>query len=89
MTKRVVLVFGDSGLLIEVRSRQKDGTVKTGYVVNGDWNYERRGDYVLARDNNGRIANKWLYTPTDREVSVPPNIKGHYNDIINWAMGTI
>lgn len=38
--------------------RNTDGTIKSGWVVNGAWNYERRGNEELAKNGN-EIRNRW------------------------------
>lgn len=39
-------------------NRNPDGSVKTGWVVNGSWNFERRGSEELAKKGN-TIMNRW------------------------------
>lgn len=83
---RVVLFFdGRSPLYLRDVRRDADGRVKSGYVVNGDWNFEIRGDECLAKSGNS-IVNRWQLDRTlVREVVVPPEIQGHYDDVIAWA----
>lgn len=76
MTRGVVLFFESNGkweasLWLKDVKRNEDGSIKSGWVVNGAWNYERRGDEELAKDGN-KIMNRWPIQPY-KEVEVLAN----------------
>jgi hypothetical protein len=68
-------------LLLSDVKFNNDGTLKSGWVENGAWNFEIRGDEVLAKDRN-YIVNRW---PLSEYVltPVPKELRGDYNDIMN------
>ncbi len=82
---RVVLFCGEdeSALLLSDVRRTSDGTVKSGYVENGGWNFEYRDGELLAKAGN-LIVNRYP-TTNFREVRVPADLKGDYNAVIEWA----
>ena len=76
MTRGVVLFFESNGkweasLWLKDVKRNEDGSIKSGWVVNGAWNYERRGDEELAKDGN-KIMNRWPIQPY-KEIEVLAN----------------
>jgi hypothetical protein len=61
-----------------------DGTVKSGWVVNGWWSYELRNGEALAKDKN-RIVTRRPY-PGYTIVPAPQGADAHdYNDVIAQA----
>lgn len=80
----VVVFFSRGPLWLNNVKRSPDGSVKSGYVINGDWNFEVRGGEHLAKD--GRfIVNRWPAEPL-REVEVTAKFGYHqYNEAIAWA----
>ena len=80
-----IVIFPMPLLLREVR-RNEDGSLKSGYVINGDWNFEIRNGEHLAKAEN-RIVNRWPAYPIT-EVAVPDGMKCNYttyNEVIEWA----
>lgn len=79
----VLLHEGHVEFLLSDVKYAEDGSIKSGYVENGCWNYLVKGGEELAKD--GRfIVNRW----PKREysiVDVPSSIKGDYNAIMCWA----
>ncbi len=67
--------------------RNEDGSIKSGWVVNGAWNYERRKDEELAKDSN-IIRNRWVIRQY-KEVTVCTDwveVKYHSYDCYNEVM---
>lgn len=89
MTASVVLLFenGKHLYLTDVK-RSSDGTVKSGYVVNGNWRYQRKGNEILAKDDDNHIVTRVQCSTVPREVVVPKDLDGHYIDVLNWAVRT-
>jgi hypothetical protein len=83
---RVVLFHPKHGadLYLSEVKRHEDGSIKSGYVMNGAWNFERRLDgQVLAKD--GRfIVTRWA-DPAYTEFPVPADWRGDYNSIMARA----
>lgn len=76
MTRGVVLFFENNGkwkasLWLKDVKRNEDGSIKSGWVANGAWNYERRDNEELAKDDNF-IVNRWPIQPY-KEVEVLAN----------------
>jgi hypothetical protein len=68
-------------LLLEDVQRFEDGSIKTGFVVNGFWDFERRDGEVLAKDGR-HIVNRW---PDPGYVEVPAPRGSGYQAIMNAA----
>lgn len=79
----VLLRDGRADLLLSEVKYNADGSVKSGFVVNGAWNYEVRGGEELAKSGN-YIATRWP-ARTYTLVEVPKEVKGDYNEIMRWA----
>lgn len=77
-----------SPLYLSPAHYDKDGTIKSGYVVNGDWNFEVRGSECLAKAGN-HIVNRWPKPEKFLEVKIPRgqfmNNSYDYNKVIKWA----
>jgi hypothetical protein len=64
MKTRGVVIFKElcgkwkASLWLTDVKRNPDSTIKSGWVANGCWNYERRGNEELAKDSNV-IVNRW------------------------------
>jgi hypothetical protein len=63
--------------------RFPDGSIKTGFVENGHWDFERRNGECLAKDGNS-TRNRWP-DPGYIEVPVEPEWRGGYNHIMAKA----
>lgn len=74
---------GEPSLLLRDIKRDSEGNLKTGFVVNGLWNFEIRKDEVLAKSGN-YIVNRWP-VPEYYEMTIPDNVKGDYNTVMEWA----
>ena len=82
----IVLLGGVGPLLLRDIVRNKDGTLKAGYVVNGGWRFEiREGEYLCKSGNEIVTRCEISKCPPAREVAVPANVSGNYNEIIAWA----
>ena len=79
-----VVIFAPCGPLYLNRvTRDSDGRVKTGHVVNGRWNFEIRKGEQLAKDHS-KIVNRWPDEPSE-EVVVSDKFGDDYNAAIAWA----
>lgn len=87
-SSRVVVFLGDSlSPLYLLGAKWVDGKVVSGGVENGAWDFRVVGDEIQAKD--GRvIVNRWPYN-VKHTVEVPSNVKGHYNEVIEWAQGEL
>ena len=74
---------GECHLLLRNVERDINGSLKSGVVVNGIWNFEIRNGEVLAKSGNDIVARRPL--PDYVEVEIPANIHGDYSEIMNWA----
>lgn len=61
----------------------EDGSIKTGWVVNGGWNYEVRKGEVLAKAGN-MVMSRWPKTE-DIVVPIDSYYNEHYNKVIEKA----
>jgi hypothetical protein len=54
-------VGGVISLLLEGVKRNSDGSIKSGYVINGAWHFERDGTYCYAkyRADSETYVNRW------------------------------
>ncbi len=84
----IVLFSGSMGpLLLTKVIRNDDGSLKSGFVVNGGWNFEIRNGEYLAKEGN-RIVTRVKVSDSEltHEVAVPKSKEDDdYNDIIYWA----
>lgn len=81
---RVVIWPGCGPLYLNNVKRNDDGSIKSGWVVNGAWDYELRDGECLAKAGT-RIVNHW---PAPQEipcVEVPSSVRGGYESVIAWA----
>lgn len=69
--------------------RNADGTIKSGYVQNGLWQFEVRSGECLAKDSNDFVVNRWPLEKPLIEVPIPRDVSGDYNDVIAWAEGEL
>lgn len=81
-----VVVWVPSPLYLTKVIRDTKNNIESGYVINGDWNFEIRNEECLAKDGN-KIVNRWKKPDKIDEVIIPKNIKfGYdYNKAIKWA----
>jgi hypothetical protein len=84
--KRSVIFFDDSecGVLLLSCITRKDNQIQKAIVVNSHWYFEIEGNKALAKDGNGKVVTEFSFK-TIREVVVPDDKKGDYNEIISWA----
>lgn len=84
----MIVLFGGIGPLVLTRvTRNADGSLKSGYVVNGDWQFEIRGNEYLCKAGS-HVVTRWQQARLQplREVTVPASMRSkHYNEIIAWA----
>lgn len=80
-----VVIFPNNLLLTDV-VRDEAHNLVGGFVVNGGWWFEVANGEHLCRYRKGHpaVVTRHPATPI-REVIVPADITGHYNDIIEWA----
>jgi len=74
---------GEPSLLLRDVKLDSEGKLKSGFVVNGIWNFEIRRDEVLAKNGN-HIVNRFP-VPDYHEVEIPNTVKGEYWTIMDWA----
>lgn len=80
-----VVIFTTYNPLYLLRVRRfENGTIRSGHVVNGGWNFEIRNGECLAKAGN-YIVNRWPCPSDLEEVAIPDNVQGDYNDLIIWA----
>lgn len=95
-TSRGIVIFKEfqgkwkASLWLTDVKRNPDGTIKSGWVVNGCWRYERRGNEELAKDSNS-IVNRWPIEDY-KEINIYQDwveVKSHttdcYNEVIQRA----
>lgn len=73
----------EPSLLLSQVKRDDEGSLKSGWVANGAWNFEIRKGEVLAKAGN-YIVNRWDL-PDYYEMEIPENVKGDYNKVMDWA----
>ena len=74
-------------LLISV-SKMQDEMILEGHVINGGWIYKNNGRTEQACSvYSGAIVNEWAAIQDSTIVHVPDDIKGDYNELIDWASG--
>ena len=79
-----VVIFSPCGPLYLNRvTRDNDGRVKTGHVINGAWNFEIRKGEQLAKEHS-QTMNRWPDEPFE-EVVVSDKFGDDYNAAIAWA----
>jgi hypothetical protein len=74
---------GEPDLLLSKVRRDTEGNLRFGFVVNGCWDFEIRKGEVLAKEGNYIVNRRPL--PDYQETEIPSNVKGDYNEIMNWA----
>jgi len=74
---------GEPSLLLRDVKRDSKGNLKSGFVVNGCWNFEVRKGEALAKSEN-YIVSRWPL-PEYLEMEIPKDVKGDYNSVMNWA----
>lgn len=78
-----LFVNGEPDLLLNKVRRDTEGNLRFGFVVNGCWDFEIRKGEVLAKSGN-YIVNRWSL-PDYKEMEIPNDVKGDYNEIMEWA----
>lgn len=59
-------------LNLEKIKRDKEGTIVSGWVINGGWFFEIKDGEVLARrEEGGQIVNRWSHDKPITEYSAP------------------
>lgn len=81
-----VVILTPSPLLLERVTRDDEGRIKSGYVVNGAWNLEFRGDELLAKSERHIVSRQQVARDSVVEIPVDPKWDGDYNEIIELAM---
>lgn len=63
-----------------------DGTIKRGYVINGDWDFEVDNGECLAKDGH-RIVNRWAAPKVIDMIEIPSDssVGDDYDSAIEWA----
>jgi len=84
LADRVVVFTPRGELFLTHIVRDPNGTIKSGWVVNGAWTFEVKDGEHLAKDGNF-IVNRWPASGSMREIVVPDKIDGDYNSVIKWA----
>jgi len=86
--KNCVVVWPNCGpLLLAKIKRDTQGLIKSGYVVNGQWNFEVRKGECLAKEGN-MIVNRWKAPDKVIEWKVPEGQHvgySTYNEVIDKA----
>lgn len=75
---------GGCSLLLTGIRRGSDGAVKSGWVVNGGWDFEVRDGECLAKSED-RIVSRWPAPGDLCEIAIDPGVRGDYNRKIQWA----
>ena len=78
-----LFVNGEPDLLLNKVRRDTEGNLRFGFVVNGGWDFEILKSEVFAKSGN-YIVNRWPL-PDYQEMEIPSNVKGDYNEIMEWA----
>lgn len=83
----IVLLGGVGPLVLTKVTRNDDGSLKSGHVVNGAWNFEiRDGEYLCKGGSHIETRFKIADCAPAREVAVPKDMeRRNYNKIIEWA----
>lgn len=81
---RIVCWVDGSPLLLRDVERNANGSLKSGFVVNGGWRFEIRGSECLAKCGDSIVA-RWPAPQVIPEIKVPDRMGGDYNDIIEWS----
>lgn len=76
---RRVFIYPEN-LLLEDVVRFASGAIKSGWVINGHWIFEVRGDEHLAKNGN-HIVNRWAAHHLI-EVEISDDAPGDYNELI-------
>lgn len=74
---------GEPSLLLTDVKRDSKGKIKSGFVVNGAWDFEILKGEVLVKSHD-YIVSRWP-VPEYVEVEIPKDLKGDYNSVMNWA----
>lgn len=77
----VLFENGEPSLLLRDVKYDNEGNLKSGYVVNGAWNFEIRDGEVLAKAGNTIVTRRSV--PDYDIMEVPKEIKGDYNSVMN------
>lgn len=78
----VLLREGRADLFLSSAKFDKNGTLVSGYVENGAWDFQIKDGKELAKAGN-KVRNKWparLY-----EIIDVKDQKGDYNAVMRWA----
>ena len=81
-----MIYLPDERLLLTNVKRDSSGKLLSGNVVNGEWIYKRRDGKAFAYSGmGGRAVNSWDSVAEPREVEIPKDWRGDYNEIISRA----
>lgn len=77
----VLFENGEASLLLSDVKYDTEGNLKSGFVVNGGWNFEIRNGEVLAKAGNTIVTRRAV--PDYDIMEIPKEIKGDYNSVMN------
>jgi len=80
----VLFIDNEAYLLLDEVVFKPGGHLKGGYVVNGDWKFEIRGGISLALAGR-EVVNSWQCLVPYEYITIPPDIIGDYNYVMEWA----
>ncbi len=78
------MLFPEDVYLERVK-RNDDGSLKSGWVINGSWHLEIRDSFIHAMrsEHDNTFVNRWPVSETMQEIVVKRG--GNYNDVIQRA----
>lgn len=76
-------MYGQTTLYLSGVRWDEEGNLKSGYVVNGCWNFEIKDGEVLAMDER-RVVTRWPL-PDYEIIEVTEEVRGNYDDVMTWA----
>jgi len=82
---KIVLFVDDQPYLLLDKVKFVGNQLKSGQVVNGDWELEISQGISRAKIGD-EVLNAWQYTAPYYYLAVPPEVIGRYEDIIGWAV---
>jgi hypothetical protein len=86
--RRVVLFADTSALLLSDVRRTASGEVKSGYVVNGGWQFEVQGSECVSKWA-GRVVYRWPKPDNMSEIVVPDSWTGTYDEILHRVKSSL
>ena len=83
---RILLFVDDEPYLLLDNVKFAGYQLKSGRVVNGDWDLEINFNGQSCLRVDGRILRTWEYSAPYYYLTIPDDVQGTYQYVVGWAV---